>query len=248
MDIQLYLRVLWRFRVLVAIGLVLVIALTVLSVARVSFSNGVKLTYRQQQQYTSTTTVWVTQAGFPLGRSVYDKFLNTDSGSTNVGIPVYSDPLRWSGLTTLYASLVTSDDVKKIMERSGPIDGSVGATQPTVPGNAQALLPYIVISGTAHTPGGAVRLADRARGALETYVRDQQAENAIPPDKRVLLQVLNNAQPAVLTAKRSRTRPVVVVFAGLMVVFGLAFLLENLRPRVRRVESAELPAPARRTA
>ena len=65
MDFQLYGRVIWRFRLLVVVGFLVASAFAVLSVARVS-SDGVS--YRQQELWSSTTRLGVTQVGFPWGR------------------------------------------------------------------------------------------------------------------------------------------------------------------------------------
>ena len=67
MDLSLYGRVIWRFRWLVVLGLILAIALAVLSVAKVS-SHG--LSYRKHEVWQSSTTVLLTQHGFPWGRAV----------------------------------------------------------------------------------------------------------------------------------------------------------------------------------
>ncbi len=54
MDFQLYARVLWRFKLLVVLGLMLAIALATLSLVSVS---GDGLTYRQNELWSSTTRV-----------------------------------------------------------------------------------------------------------------------------------------------------------------------------------------------
>ena len=71
-DLNLYLRVLWRFRLIVAIGLVLAISLAFASLVKVGFAHGsLSLSYRQQPTWQSTTRLFVTQEGFPWGRSVF---------------------------------------------------------------------------------------------------------------------------------------------------------------------------------
>ena len=70
MDLQLYLRVLSRFRVLIFGGLFLAFVLAVFSYVRVGLSNGSpKLAYRQTQLFQSDSKVFVTQKGFPWGRT-----------------------------------------------------------------------------------------------------------------------------------------------------------------------------------
>src|SRR5688572_29756916 len=113
-DIQLYLRVLWRFRLLVAAGFTLAVVLALLSFARVSFENGLgppKLTYREQEKWVSYSTLYVTQPGFPWGYSVIkqpdpDEQLET---RTKQIAPEFADPTRFASLAVLYAYLATSD-------------------------------------------------------------------------------------------------------------------------------------------
>ena len=71
MDLRLFSRVLWRFRFLVAGGLVLACVLSFLSFASISFAGGSpKLTYRQTERWKATAVLFVTQKGFPYGYTV----------------------------------------------------------------------------------------------------------------------------------------------------------------------------------
>jgi capsular polysaccharide biosynthesis protein len=250
MDLRLYGSVLWRFRVVVAIGLVVACILTVLSVARVSFAHGFKLSYRHPAQWASTSTLWVTQAGFPVGRSVYDKFL---PGPGTTLVPQYNDPSRFADYATIYANLVSSDQVLGILEREGPVDGSIQATQPTLPGNSNATLPFFDLTATSTSASGAVGLASRAIHALITYVQNEQRANGIAPNKRVVLAVVRQPSAAALVKGHKLTTPIVVFIATLLATMGLVFLLENMRPRIREVpgiaeEETAPVAPARHTA
>jgi hypothetical protein len=251
MDLQVFGRVFWRFRVLVLAGVVLALLLAFFAMFRVDTKGG-GIQFRQQQRWTSNSMIWITQGGFPLGRAIYDQYLKTGSSPNSPIVPESGDPTRFTGLAALYVTLATSDPVEAIMKRSGPIDGSVGATQPTVANNVNAPLPFVEISGTATGPAAAEKLTTRATNALMKYVTDQQTASGIAPDKRVLLEVVKRPTPAVVTAKRSLTRPLVVFVATLLLVLGLTFVLENLRPRVRPVSAeSELPSAAptaRRTA
>lgn len=239
MDLPLYARILWRFRLVVAVGFVLAVALAVLSIATPSLKG---LHYRQHQTWTSTSTIWVTQSGFPLGRSIYDQYIQTgkvDSSTPSTPISKFSDPSRFSGLATVFVALVTSDGVRKIMARQGPIDGVVSSSQPTLPGNTSIVLPFVNVYGSAATPEAAERLSSRASRSLIAYVKDEQNANDISADKRVLLQVVQEAQPAVLSVPRSKARPIIVFLATMLVVIGVVFLLENVRPRVRSVPASD---------
>ncbi len=252
MDLPLYGRVLWRFRVLVTIGLVVAAVLALLSVLRVDVQNGFDVKYRQQERWTSDSMVWVTQAGFPLGRAVYDQYLKVGDSPNAPVVAETGDPNRFTGLAALYATLVPSDPVLALVRKTGKINGEIAATQPTLQSNPTAGLPFVQIAASAPSAAGAKVLARRATAALLAYVKLQQDSSGIPLNRRVLLQVVKEPTPAALTGKRSFTRPIVVFLATMLLVLGLAFVLENVRPRVRAVaaESPDVATPpaSRRTA
>lgn len=247
MDLRLYFSVLWRFRVIVALGLALACLLTLLSVARVSFAHGVKISYRQSEQWSSSATIWVTQEGFPVGRSVFDKFL---LGPDKTAVPQFSSPGQFSSTATVLANLVSSDAVRSIMLRQGPVNGALQATQPTLPGNSTAILPFFQLTALSTSAHAAVDLADRATQALISYVRAEQNANGIAPEKRIVLQVVRQPSSAALVQGHKLTTPIVVFLATLLATIGIVFLLENLRPRIRRVPDEETPpvGAARHTA
>ena len=123
MDLGLYLRVLWRFRLLVLAGVILGLALAAF-LLRENLRRG--RVGRAQLSAVGTmgelATVFVTQEGFPLGRSVYDESLpvtpNTvPNGSNPVGsqtyVPRYADPSRFSTYAQLYARIAGSDLLRR---------------------------------------------------------------------------------------------------------------------------------------
>jgi len=70
MSLELDMRVLWRFRVLVLAGLLLAILLAGMAMFKVDFGGGApKLTYRQSETWQSTARLLITQDGFPEGRT-----------------------------------------------------------------------------------------------------------------------------------------------------------------------------------
>jgi hypothetical protein len=75
------------------------------------------------------------------------------------------------------------------------------------------------------------------------YVKSQQALAAIPNGDRVDLQVLQNATPPILLQPRRKTLPIVIFVAVMTAVVGLAFILENARPRVTPVTALQAPEP-----
>jgi hypothetical protein len=246
MDFHLYSRVLWRFKWLVALGLVLGASLGLLSVVRVS-SDG--LTYRQSELWTSTTRLGVTQNGFPWGRLLAQE-VTPDEQAERLGIPL-ADPNRLNTLAVLYAELATSDPVRRQMLEDGPLRGKIIAT-PVVVGENRVMLPFIDVAAIATSPRGAVVLAQRAADAFGVFMRDQQVANRVPAADRVIVQQLVRPKPPKLFQPRSKTMPVVVFLAVMFATVGLAFLLENLRPPRRPEEDAqsepEIRGAARRTA
>lgn len=248
MDLGLYTRVLWRYRRIVASGFALAILLAVLSMARLSFERGLpQLEYRQSEQWASTSSIFVTQRGYPLGRAVYDQIVRV-RGAPQSGtvVPRYSDPSRFSNTALYYARLATSDRVRRLIARKGPLNGQVTASVPTAPDNPANMLPFVDITASAPNARAARSLSRRAMEALVAYNERQQNRFGIARSKRVVLEVVNRPNAATLVAPRSKTRPVAIFLAVMLAAVALAFVLENMQqqafaPRAEIVE----PAPAR---
>lgn len=232
MDFRLYARVLWRFKLLVAVGLVLAAALAALSVAEIR-DGGVR--YRQAELFSSTTRVGVTQSGFPWGRLLAEE---AATGARRTNIPV-ADPNRLNTLAVLYAELAASDAVRRRLLEDGPLRGKIVAT-PVVVGDSRVMLPLVDITAVAASRGGARRLAQRAAEALMMHIRAEQQANRVPEADRVVLEQIFQPRPARLFQPRSKTMPVVIFLAILLATAAAAFLLENLRPRPP--EAVEPPA------
>lgn len=235
MDFQLYARVLWRFKLFVVLGLMLAIALATLSLVRVSPE---RLTYRQSELWSSSTRLLVTQQGFPWGRLLAQDPSLSEEAAKSLGIPL-ADPNRLNNLTILYAELATSDPVLRLMRRAGPIRGKILVT-PVVVQDGRYTLPLIDIVAIATSPRGAMKLAIRSANAFQTYLTQQQRVNNIPDADRVVVQQVLRPRGAKIFQPRSKTMPIVVFLAVMFATVGLAFLLENLRPRALPGEPAEV--------
>src|SRR5919199_801399 len=106
MDLQLYARVLWRFRVVAGTGAAIAILLAFLSYVKVGFAHGhPTVAHRQSEQWASYSKIFVTQRGFAIGRT-----------SAGEGVPVdadknlppsqrsrFADPLRFTTLAITYS-------------------------------------------------------------------------------------------------------------------------------------------------
>ena len=244
-DLSLYASVLRRFRWLVVPGVLLAVTLAFLSVVHVS-SGGI--TYRKAAVWQSQTLLLLTQPGFPWGRTVLP---STEADST----PRYADPNRFSSLTDLYSQFANSDEVRKIMRREGASKEWKIVAGPVTPSVSGATLPVIALSGQADSAKHAVAATAHGRRAFIEYVARQQKAAAIPAGQRIDIEVLKRSTKPVVIKPRSKTLPIIVFLAVLTATVGLAFVLENLRPRVLAVpakadaEQARPPiADARRTA
>lgn len=254
MDLQLYIRVLWRFRFLVLGGLILALLLAFASIARIDFGGGSpSVKFREKEQWVSVGTVLVTEPNFPLGRSVFEQELppaSTDKPQTIT--PKFAPSDRFIELANIYAELVTGDAVRELMLEDGPIRGVIEATPLVAQNGSDAPLPMIAIRGLAATPEGAILVARRANKAFREILEIQQDQGGIPTNQRAVLTQVRQPSPAttVLLAGRSKTVPIVVFLTVMLAVVGLAFILENLRPRVRPVadvaDRQAAPRPVRR--
>lgn len=224
MDLRLYARVLSRFKVILALGLVAALALATLSLIRVSTRG---ISYRQSEIWSSTARLLVTQAGFPEGRLYGQAPVSAVPPKTPV-----VDPGRFNNLAVLYAQLATSDSVRALMRREGPIRGEIIATPVVGGGEFKTPLPMIDLTALSTSRVGAIRLAERAADALTRYIQKEQQASEVPTADRAVITPVVRARRATLYRPRPKTMPIVVFLAVMFTTVGLAFLLENLRPRV----------------
>lgn len=230
MDLNLYARVLSRFRLLVAFGFLLASTLAFLSIAKVT-SDG--LEYREHQLWSAELRLLVTQQGFPEGRLYAQPAEPGEKTTTPAGgrdpAPV-ADPARFNTLAILYAELATSDPVRRLMTVDRRPPNRIVAT-PLRDDLSGVLLPLIDIRAIADSPRGAANLARDNAKALNTFISERQRVNDVPTADRVVLQTIVEPRRAVLFQPRSRTIAMVVFLAVMFATIGLAFILENTRPR-----------------
>jgi hypothetical protein len=233
MDLGLYLRVLWRFRVLVAAGIVFSLGLAFFAQVRVDFDGGTPhFSYRTPLVWGSTSTVLVSERGFPWGASSLQDVEALQRGGQPRG-PQYTDPNRFTQLALLYAGLAKSDAVRAIVDRKGGPKGASYSVSPVV--RDGVMLPILAINAWSTSPKDARDLARVATEAFRSYIAKEQEANAIPPERRVKLEVVRSANVPRVISGRSIVRPMFVLIITLAATFGLAFALENFRPRAPEV-------------
>jgi hypothetical protein len=252
MDLQLFGRVMWRFRFVVAGGLVLALVLSTLTLLRID-RHGVS--YRRSEQWVSYSTLFVTQPGFPWGWAVAQSSTQptttqptvsstgtaSAAGSTaqRTQPPALADPARLAGLAVLYSRLASAD---AIHQRVDPRTDESVQIAPVLAGqgSSTSALPLISVAAISPSPVRAISLARKEVAAFRAFLVEQQARSQIPVRERVVVNVLNRAKLAQLYRRRSLTLPIVVFLTVLTAAIGLAFILENLRPRVRAVEGGRV--------
>ena len=235
MDLNLLLRVFGRFKFLLLAGVGLATAMAVLSVVRVDFSGSSPLQYRVHESWTSAATLFVTQEGFPWGRSILDEVIEIkpSKNATPSYVPRFGDAGRYSGLAVLYAELAKSDEVRRRVLAGAP-PGTSYRPEAVRSSDGSAVLPLIYMQGFGSTPAAAEAIANRASDVFRQFLEREQVANRIPQEKRVELSINSRATPAELVSGRSFVRPIFVFLLVTGVFIAIAFALENLRPAATR--------------
>ena len=187
--------------------------------------------------YTTETKILVTQAGFPLGRTVLP---TTPTGGPKTQ---YADPSRFVQLAGVYATLANSDQIQRKLVH--PKDKEQLIATPEVDTQTQTALPVIDVVSLAPSSRRAVDMARRATSMLNNYVETQQKDAGVPASQRVLLQTLQRPYRVTVAQGRKKTVPIVVFMTVLLATIGLVLALENIRPRVRLSEVRDFSPIAR---
>ena len=240
MDLNTYIRVLWRFRVVTISGFIRAVLLGVLSMAKVSFNGGPTLTYRQQPTYQATTQLLVTQRGFPWGRSILPTVPGATSEQaqpTKSGVE-FADPNRFASLAVLYAELLNGELLQARLRKQLPKGVLLGA-QAVTNSPTNAVLPLVDVMGTAGSQTLAERTSKLGASFFQSYIANQQVAAKIEPSQRVLLNEVSTQSQ--LVAGRKKTIPIVAFLTVMIGTIGLAFLLENMRPRIQQAGLEKKP-------
>jgi hypothetical protein len=202
--------------------------LSFLSYARVSFAGGLNVKARGERTYQSVTTLFVTQSGFPWGRTVLPA---TESSSSRSGTIDFGDPGRFGSLAVYYAEFANGDPVQSRVKAALPFSARMFATAEADPNGERGTVPFIDVFGAARTPKQAIEASVKGSETLRSYIVKQQSDAGIAPGNRVQLEVLKKPNVATLLSGPKKTAPVLVFFVVLASVFGLMVVLENVRPR-----------------
>jgi hypothetical protein len=240
MSLARHAAVLWRFRGVVACGVLLGIVLAILASYKVG-SGG--LTPRGSETWSSESALLVTQPGFPEGRVVLPTGNEPDaaeagsrpaapakSGKGGKGDDeiLFADPNRFLFLADFYTQLAGSDEVReRIPQKHARNQIQVSL----VPGTAgTAVLPIIKLSTTASTGAGAQALNVGMTKALRDELAAEQGANGIPAGERVQLTEFNAPSAPALVSGRSHTASILALLLALIGSVAVAHILAALRP------------------
>jgi hypothetical protein len=239
MNLLRHIDVIWRGRVIIAIGLVVATLMATFALFKVSDGG---LSYRKPETWASSTKLLITQPGFPWGRSVLPSTADGQSQTTTAGQDsaaptgrdqkgrevTFADPSRFAYLAWIYSHFLMGDEVRTTIPHK-PAGMEILADPLTAGGNlSAATLPLIGLLTRANTKTDAVRLNADVTSALENYLREQQDATKTPTSDRVVVSTVDRAEPVLVKGHS----PDLGVIAFLMVMaasVGVIYLRENIR-------------------
>ena len=222
MELSRHAQVLWRFRVIIAAGVIAGLVLAIGTLFSVSPSG---LKWRQGLEYKSASTLFVTQPGFPWGRANLPT--NTDGAPASATAPDqnFAEPARFAGLASIYSFLVRGEEVRALIP--GHPSDSLIAAEPFVSstGGNSDTLPLIGLVTFGKTPLAARQLNGQAITALTTYIARQQRASQTAAAQRAVIQVLNPPSAGVVAKPRSMTGAIVVFLLCVIGAVALAYII-----------------------
>src|SRR3954467_9425685 len=172
MDLRHHLLVWWRWRVVLAAGLLLAVMLGTLVSFKPTLAGGPSLKWRNPATYSSTSRLFVTQPGFPWGRATLP---GANPNEINKSGTNFAAPDRFSNLALVYSYIAQSDVIRSLISPS-PVTDAIQVSAPVIPGSSDPL-PLLEISTKARTSADAQRLNAATIRALGGYLKEQLDDN-----------------------------------------------------------------------
>ena len=206
-------------------GFFLALVLAVL----VTFKPGLNgLEWRSQASFMSTSKIFVTQPGFPWGRATLPGSDPTQPPGA-AQLQTFAPSSRFNELAVVYSYLAQSEEVRRLITPA-PLEQQI--TVGTIPNPAtHEPLPILEIATTGKSAKASRDLNRASIAALRSYLRRNVAQNKVPADEQVTLEVLNPARAGTLVAGRSLTRSVIIWLLVMTGALIAVYVLENLNPR-----------------
>ncbi|MBF4461273.1 MULTISPECIES: hypothetical protein [unclassified Rathayibacter] len=234
MSVPLYLRVLWSYKWLLAVGVV--VAVLAALVAGFTLKDG-QVVSRAETAYRSDTTIL-------LGGGTKNPFQAVAPGQT---IQQGTSEAQQNDLTNtavIYAYLVSGSEIRSQVEAAmGPFQPGEAlsavrrTTQPagTEQNPGRFSLPILSIVGESTDPDRAVLISETASTIFQQYVGAQQDASGVAPEQRVTLSVTDQGS-AVAQPGSNPIIPIAITGLGVFLAFiALAFILYNIRISRERV-------------
>jgi hypothetical protein len=238
-DLSRHAAVLWRFRTVAAAGVALGVFLAILASYQPTWDGGPALRARGIETWTATSSILVTQPGFPEGRVTLPTKQLGDV-TTSQGDPAvapqappkdqveFADPGRLAGLADLYSKFLTSDQV---LERvPGHPTGAQVQASPFSSAQGGMVLPVIQLTAVSLSSDSARKLNQEVFNSLRAVLAEKQAENQIGRGKRVEVTFIDAPQAA-LTAGRKHTASILALLLCLLGTVAVTHLLAAVRDR-----------------
>lgn len=220
MNLARHISVLWRFRAIVLVGVLLGLVLAFLAAFQVP-----SMERRGSETWTAMSDVQVTQEGFPEGRVTPCLPTATESSEGPC-----ADQGRFVQLALYYAQIAVSDEVRRRLPDEIVNEGAIEARNVDATGNGQGWLPIIKLTTTSNSAASAVRLNQATIEAMEDYLTSNQRRSDTPEADRVRLVVINQPAAALLSG-RSLAIPMGAFLLCLLATIAVVHIFENLRPR-----------------
>jgi hypothetical protein len=240
MNLARHAAVLWRFRAVTATGVAFGLLLALLASYRLVYDGGISLVPRGKETWSATSSLLVTQPGFPEGRVTLPQ-QQVATGVTTTGQAAvdpgrhapsdevqFADPGRLAGLADLYSKFLTSDQVLRRVP-GHPTPDRVTAS-PFQASSAGQVLPVVQLVTMATSRAASLRMSRDTVKALRTVLGEGQRANQISRAARVEVEVFN-APKSVLTSGRKPTASILVLFLCLLATVAVTHLLQALRSR-----------------
>lgn len=233
MELERHLGVFWRHRRLLGIAALLGLVLAFVAAFKVP-----EMKRRGDTIYSSSSTVMVTQPGFPWGRVVLpgsasvpestDTPTTEESASKSDNQIDFADPSRFSNLATVYTILAQSDAIRsRLKQKVKP--GQITAAPLDVNGRGDQFLPMVNITTTGKTAGAAFDLNSATIKALNDYLVEQMDASDVPRRQRVELTTINKPSGPILVEGPSFAPPMLAFLLAMIAGISVCYILENFK-------------------
>ena len=249
MEVPKYLQILWSYKWLLLVGLV--VAVIAAFLAGYTWRDGA-IESRATSTYSASTTVLVGSDNQPL----YQAEIPGQPIQEGTTAPVQQD---LTSTAVVYAYLISGTEIQSAVEEIiGEFSDEETVTavrRTTQPGGNEQFpgrlsLPILDVVGVSPDPSRAEDISRTANTVFQSYVVAEQDASSLAPEQRVQLTTINESD-AIEGEGSNPAIPIVVTGLGVFLVFvALAFLLYNAKlarqKRGRRsdVTGSTEPVPA----